>query len=197
MVLRIINALVGEANIARLNLSSLQGDFGQQQLIGKTVAVVGDARLGGRADQARIVEQLLTISGEDSSSISRKHLPVWNGKLTTRLVLATNELPKLHDASGALLRRIVLIRFGRRVPEDKVDPHLSRKLAAEVPGIFWWAIQGLQRLKQTGRFTRPESSRLALGQPARPDIAHGGVHPRRVHHGPGGRSSHRLRVSEI
>ena len=38
---------------------------------------------------------LLSISGEDDQTIDRKHLPAWTGKLPTRFVLISNELPRL------------------------------------------------------------------------------------------------------
>jgi putative DNA primase/helicase len=62
---RVLRALGGPANVAGPTLSSLWTNFGLWPLLGKTVAVVSDARLsGGRKDQDVIVERLLTISGE-------------------------------------------------------------------------------------------------------------------------------------
>eukprot|EP00913_Durusdinium_trenchii_P019521 g18351.t1 len=65
-IARVISALVGERNVCAPTLSSLQGDFGSQQLLGKSVATINDARLSGRADENAIIEKILAISGEDA-----------------------------------------------------------------------------------------------------------------------------------
>jgi len=66
-VARVLRRLVGERNSAAPTLASLGTNFGLQPLLGKTLAVIGDARLGGRADLPQITERLLSISGEDDS----------------------------------------------------------------------------------------------------------------------------------
>jgi putative DNA primase/helicase len=73
------------------------------------VAIFPDARLSSRPDNASIVECLLSISGEDDQTVDRKHLPAWTGRLPTRFVLISNELPRLRDASGALASRLIIL----------------------------------------------------------------------------------------
>jgi len=155
-IARVLQAVIGQANIAGPTLASLGTNFGLQPLLGKTLAIISDARMSGRTDQAVVVERLLSISGEDSLTVDRKHMPAVTGKLLTRLMVLTNELPRLSDSSGALSGRMVILRlfqsfFGR---EDK---DLTDKLLAELPGILWWAIEGWSRLRQRGRFVQPES----------------------------------------
>ena len=61
VIARILGALVGAENVAGPTLSSLNGDFGLAPLLGKTLAVVSDARLNGRGAHV-VVERLLSIS---------------------------------------------------------------------------------------------------------------------------------------
>jgi putative DNA primase/helicase len=105
--------------------------------LGKTLAIISDARLSGRTDQAIVVERLLSISGEDAPTVDRKHRPAVTGKLLSRLMILTNELPRLSDASGALAGRMVVLRllesfYGR---EDK---DLTDKLLLE--GVFKFSL---------------------------------------------------------
>jgi len=130
----VLRALVGPENVAGPTLSNLASNFGLAPLIGKPLAIISDARLSRRTDQAAVVERLLSISGEDALDIDRKHLEFWTGKLPTRLVLISNELPRLDDASGALPGRMILLRFTKSF-FGKEDPNLSRKLLAGLPGI--------------------------------------------------------------
>jgi len=60
-----------------------------------------------------VVERLLSISGEDTLMVNRKYKQQWTGKLPTRLHVISNELPKLGDASQAIVGRIVLLLLSR------------------------------------------------------------------------------------
>jgi putative DNA primase/helicase len=84
---RIHAGLMGRGSVAAPTLASLQTNFGLAPLIGKLVAIISDARLGARSDQAAIAERLLSISGEDAITIDRKFLPAWTGHLSTPLLL--------------------------------------------------------------------------------------------------------------
>jgi putative DNA primase/helicase len=77
-------------------------------LIGKPLAIICDARFAGK-DQSVVVERLLRISGEDALTVNRKYREQWTGKLPSRLHVLSNELPKLGDASTAIVGRIVLL----------------------------------------------------------------------------------------
>jgi putative DNA primase/helicase len=131
-------------------------------LLGKSVAIVSDARLSGRTDVTVVVERLLSISGEDAQTVDRKHMTPVTTKLSVRFVVMTNELPRLSDPSGALVGRLVVLRqalswYGRE------DTGLTDRLLGELPGILLWAIEGWQRLRERGHFVQPESGRRLVG----------------------------------
>jgi putative DNA primase/helicase len=160
-IARILQRLVGPENCSGPTLSSLAGPFGLQPLIGKPLAVISDARLSGRSDQAVIAERLLSITGEGFLSIDRKHRETWNGQLPTRFVILTNELPRLEDASGALASRFIVLMLSRSWFGAE-DTSLFDRLHAELPGILRWSLDGLDRLWKRGRFTVPQSSVSAV-----------------------------------
>ena len=158
---RILTAMVGKDNTASPTLGSLSTNFGISPLIGKNLATINDARLGGKADQASIAERLLSISGEDSHTIDRKYLEAWTGRLITRFLILTNELPRISDASGALASRFIILQltqsfFGRE------DHSLANRLIGELPGIFLWTLEGLERLQDRGAFIQPSSAQEAV-----------------------------------
>ncbi len=156
-ILRVLQALVGKGNVVSPTLSSLALNFGLWPLIGKTLAIISDARLSGRVDAAVVVERILSITGEDTQTIDRKNLPHVTCRLPTRFMLVSNELPRLTDASGALLSRMIVLRLTRSWYGTE-DIHLEQKLAAELPGILWWAIEGWQSLRARGRLLQPASA---------------------------------------
>jgi putative DNA primase/helicase len=152
---RVITRLVGAANVVGPTTSGLAGAFGLQQLIGKSLAVVSDARFSG--DNVSVVtERLLCISGEDLLSVDRKFLGSVAMKLPTRFMMLTNELPRFTDMSGALAGRFVTLRLTRSFYGQE-DVNLTEKLTDELPGILLWAMEGLLRLRRHGRFTCPKS----------------------------------------
>jgi putative DNA primase/helicase len=102
-IARVLKSLLGNANVAGPTLSGIGTNFGLAPLIGKTLAIISDARLSSRADQHAIAERLLTITGEDMLTIDRKHREAWTGTLPTRFLILTNELPRISDSSGALV----------------------------------------------------------------------------------------------
>jgi putative DNA primase/helicase len=161
-IVRVLTQLLGEGNVASMTLSRLAESFGMQSLIGRLVAVIPDARLSGRTDAVAVVERLLSISGEDRVPISRKYLPDYTSRLKSRFLLATNELPRLTDAAGALASRLVMLSL-RQSFLGREDHGLAGRLDAELPGILLWAIEGLHRLNSRGRFLQPSSSAEALG----------------------------------
>ena len=157
-IARVLKALAGSNTVVNPTLSTLARPFGLSTLIGKPIAVFPDARLSSRPDNAAIVECLLSISGEDDQTIDRKHLPAWTGKLPTRFVLISNELPRLRDVSGALAGRLIILRFTRSFYGHE-DTALFDRLRPELPGILRWAIAGWERLNRRGRFVQPRSAR--------------------------------------
>lgn len=160
VITRILAALIGTQNVAGPTLSSLASNFGLAPLLGKPLAIVSDARLGGRGSQV-VVERLLAISGEDAITVDRKYKDQWTGKLPCRFVIVSNELPQLGDASAAIANRFLPLVLGRSWL-GKEDRGLETDLRGELPGILGWALDGLDRLYGPGGFTVPPSAQETL-----------------------------------
>jgi P4 family phage/plasmid primase-like protien len=163
-IARVLTQLVGSGNVGGPTTSSLAGPFGLQPLIGKSLAIVSDARFSGDNVQT-VVERLLCISGEDTLTIDRKHLGSVTMKLPTRFVFLTNELPRFTDASGALTSRFMMLQLTKSFYGQE-NRELTRKLLGELPGILNWAIVGWLRLRERGAFVQPESVEDALRETA-------------------------------
>jgi putative DNA primase/helicase len=156
-IARILTALLGKENVVSPSLLSLGQRFGLAPLIGKPLGIMADARLSGRTDTAGVLEALLNISGEDSVTIDRKHREPWIGKLPTRFLLLSNELPRLADNSGVFAGRFVLLRLTRSFYGNE-DIGLEKRLRGDLAGVLKWSLEGLRRLQERGRFQLPTSS---------------------------------------
>ncbi len=61
-----------------------------------------------------------------------------------KLIMATNHKPRIRGTDSGIWRRIRLVPFTQTIPESKQDLQLPDKLAAELPGILNWALDGLR-----------------------------------------------------
>lgn len=161
VIANVASHLIGLHNATAPTLAAMTQNFGLQDLIGKLLAVVSDARLGRNANVAALAERLLSISGEDRLTIDRKYREPWTGRLDVRFLLLSNELPSLTDASGALAKRFIVLVLTQSF-YDREDPSLLSKLLPELPGILLWSLDGLDRLRLQGHFTVPASARDAM-----------------------------------
>src|SRR5204862_5656789 len=85
----------------------------------------------------------------------------WTGKLPSRFMVISNELPRLGDASATIANRFVALLLSRSWLGHE-NHRLETELAHELPGILNWALDGLMRLAEQDCFTRPEGTDEAI-----------------------------------
>lgn len=162
---RVLGALAGPENSTGFSLERLATEFGPSALVNKAVALVGEVELSANPQRAKIVEVLKSIIGEDSISINKKYDAQFPSlRLPTRFVIASNSVPRLLDASGALAHRFLFVPFEISFV-GREDIHLEEKLLKELPGIANWALAGLKRLRAAGgKFTLGDGQRRLASQ---------------------------------
>jgi putative DNA primase/helicase len=160
-MMAILRALLGDGNVCAPPLSTLaESRFGLAPLLGKSAAIIPDARLGSKADQATVAGLLLAASGQDVISIDRKGRDAIEARLRCRIVIVTNELPRIGDSSGALTGRFLIVET-RRSFQGREDLGLEARLRTELPGVLRWALDGWRDLETNG-WALPASSRQTL-----------------------------------
>ena len=161
-VLRILNAMLGPQNVANPSLTNLATRFGLASLEGKLGALIGDAHLGRSADSIAVLERLKGIVGGDPQNVEQKYArEKANVTIAARFTIATNELPRLNDASAALKSRMLVFPFNLSF-EGQEDYELGDRLVKEIQGITNWALQGLLELRRKGRFSQPPAGQAVL-----------------------------------
>ncbi|MGO9157748.1 DNA primase family protein [Mycobacterium sp.] len=160
-VARLMKWLVGPDAYAGMTVDALRRNFALQNLIGKSLVVFPDERQVGAPDGKRLVQFILQATGEDDVQVERKYKDAWNGRLPMRLMYMGNEMPVLPDSSAAVLSRILTIETVVTF-EGCEDRGLDNDLAAELPGILNWALDGLDELLANGELQQPESGRDVL-----------------------------------
>ncbi|MFM9846051.1 MAG: phage/plasmid primase, P4 family [Hyphomicrobiaceae bacterium] len=157
----VFQGLLGSDNCCGPTLDDLGGDFGLEPLIGKSLAIFSDVRLGTRTSSQKVLGNLLRISGEDQVSANRKYKLPWVGVLPTRLMMFSNDIPNIRDTSTALQARLVVLRMTRSF-KGQEDTGLKGVLVAELPGILNWALEGLVKLEERGRLVQPQSGQQIM-----------------------------------
>jgi putative DNA primase/helicase len=156
-----LGQVVGEDNCQWMSLNQLGGRFGPVNLFGKQMLLTSETSINLQGGD--VVQVIKNITGEDKVFVEQKNKPGFHTFLRTRLTIVANELPRLHDDSGALLRRIMFLEFPKSF-EGQEDRSLRECLGAEVPGIFNWALEGLKDLNKSGSFIVPEQNKQYAAQ---------------------------------
>lgn len=157
-ILRVAEAMFGEGAVG-LDLDAFSTNFGLSPIVGKGLATVDDARFEVKTDKAT-VRRLLTLVAQGTMSIDRKYKDPLSIRATARLMLATNEIPALIEASDALASRFIFLKFTESFI-DREDFGLERRIISELPGIVKWALEGLADLRRVGHFSETDTG-LAL-----------------------------------
>lgn len=160
VVLDVLTALLGEENVSQVPLEM----FGKRFQLTPTIGMLANicAEVG---DISTVAEGVLKqFTAGDRMYFDRKGIPGVMCYPTARLVLATNNRPRFRDRSEGIWRRMILVPFRYTVPLHRQDRDLTKKLRAELPGIFLWAVEGLKRLRTNGRFTEPVACRQVLDE---------------------------------
>jgi putative DNA primase/helicase len=157
---RVLKQLLGPQNVIGMDLEEIGETFGMEDMIDKTTAIIGDARLEGRGAH-KLVTRLLSISGQDAITVNRKNEKKWHGTLGVRFLILTNPLLHFTDASGVIASRFIPVQFTESF-EGRENTGLTEELLEELPGILNLAMQGLRRLRGWGYFELPASSEAAI-----------------------------------
>ena len=149
---RVLENLLGKSNVSGLPLMALRAErtFPTAGLVGKLLNICTETETTGGAQLDEGWIKAL-VSG-DTVQVERKGCDPFSIRSNARFIIQSNNPPHISDKSEGFWRRLLLVRFPRSFHQEKQDPDLDGKLAAELPGILNLAIVGLRRLHERGHF---------------------------------------------
>lgn len=155
-LLRVIRALLGRENYSSISMHQLVDDrFATSGLYGKTANISGDLSSRFLSDPQILKE----ITGGDSINASRKFGHSFEFVPYAVPVFASNEFFRTSDNSTGWRRRWEVIDFVKKVEGN--GPFDEQLLFDEAAGIFNYAMDGLRRVMERGRFDPPQVAREA------------------------------------
>ena len=97
----------------------------------------------------RLSEPLIKkITGNDEMTARFLYGEFFNFSPTFKIFMATNHKPVIKGTDHGIWRRIKLVPFTTRIPEENQDKHLELKLREEASGILNWLLEGIANWKQ-------------------------------------------------
>lgn len=140
-----IAALLGDGYSLQMPMSTLM--IRRNENIPNDLARLKGARFVSSVEAEegqRLAESLVKqMTGGDRLVARFLRAEFFEFKPEFKLWLATNHKPQIRGTDHAIWRRIRLIPFEVKIPKEKQDKSLSKKLLAELPGVLAWALEGM------------------------------------------------------
>ena len=152
VLFEVIQALVGEQNCSQVGLSRFGSAFALHGTLGKVVNVTNES---SHLIEDEAENTLKSLVAGDRFTFERKFRDSLSAKPTAKIMIATNSLPRFNDKTQGIWRRILYVPFDLTIDESLQIPNKAELLKRELPGILNWAIEGMNSLKEAGRFTVP------------------------------------------
>jgi putative DNA primase/helicase len=153
----IMCAILGEQNVLNYQMSSFAHEYKRAKLL--NVLLNYSSEKGNDLD-VDIFKAL--ISGEPLQA-REPYGQSFTVKNKVRFVINANELPKETEQTDAYFRRFLIVPFEVKISDEDKDPNLAAKIIKkELPGVFNWVLEGLQRLVVQQKFTDCEKSAKAI-----------------------------------
>ena len=131
------------SNVSHLELSELFDRFKIAELEGKLANICTDVETSKVMD-ARFKK---IVAGETQSA-ERKFKNPFEFQPFAKILFSANDFIPTKDRTHGYYRRFDILKFNRIFKTEEQKPDLLQELKEEVPGIFNWALEGLNRLSQ-------------------------------------------------
>ena len=158
VLFELIERMVGPENCSHVPLAN----FGEQFILVQTLGKVVNLTSESGSQVTKFAETTLkNFTAGDAMSFQRKYRDPIEAVPTAKVSISTNALPRFHDKTSGTWRRMLFVPFNKTIPEDKQNPNLADELSEELPGLFNFALAGMESLKDKG-FVQPEICQEAL-----------------------------------
>lgn len=155
--LDVVAAILGEDNISTLDIKELGDRFSTSMMFGKLANIaddIGDDFLQGT--QVSVFKKVVT---GNRIKAERKGQDPFEFSPYVKILASANEIPRMKDKTGAVLRRLVIIPFNATFSKDDPDYRPFIKYDLMQPEALEYMIalgmEGLKRVISNRAFTVP------------------------------------------
>ena len=154
--LDMVKNVLGEGNYSALDIAELDERFSVATMAGKLANIgddISDEFMAGRS----IANFKKLVSGNQVKAEIKNDPNIFFMKPTVKLLFSANEIPRMKDKTGAVLRRLVIVPFNARFSKDDpdYDPYITYKLREETVMKYMvrLGVEGLRRVIESKTFT--------------------------------------------
>ena len=153
VILYILQKLLGEDNYSAIPLEKFNNTHYTANLFGKLANISIETNA-----KSEVYDSVFkaTVSGDQIEADHKFGRPFKFSPIC-KLVFALNNMPRVDDKTDAFFRRLIIIRFNKCFSELEQNKNLKFELLEELDGILLWSLEGLERLRERGYFSLPES----------------------------------------
>lgn len=154
--------ILGEDNISAVDLKDIGKQFNKASMYGKL------ANIGSDISDEFIPDPnfFKKITAGDTVDAEFKFQNSFKYKPRVKLIFSANNIPRIKDKTGAVLRRLIIIPFHATFSEDDpdFDPNIEDKLFKQSAMEYFIKIgvQGLKRLLSQKHFTKSDKVQKEL-----------------------------------
>lgn len=151
-----VKAILGEQNISALDLKELGDRFSTSMMFGKLANIgddIGDDFLQG--SQVSIFKKIVT---GNRIKAERKGQDPFEFNPFIKLLFSANDIPRMKDKTGAVLRRLVIVPFNATFSKSDpdYDPFIKYKLISQesIEYMIALGVEGLKRILANDEFSK-------------------------------------------
>lgn len=164
--LDIIKAILGDRNISALDLKELGDRFSTSMMFGK-LANIGDD-IGDDFLQGNQVATFKKVVTGNRIKAERKGQDPFEFNPFIKLLFSANDIPRMKDKTGAVLRRLVIIPFNATFSKDApdYDPFIKYKLIQQdsIEYMIRIGLEGLKRVVTNNGFSKSDKVQSQLDE---------------------------------
>lgn len=154
VVNEIIHALLGKENVTSFSVTSLCDPKSQTRALLENTLLNYSQEFGsGKFD----LDIYKTIVSNQKIEVKKLYQNPYVIENYGRIISNCNTLPRVTENKDAFYRRIMILPFKVRIPEEEIDINLANKIISEeLPGVFNMVIDGMKRIVKQNKFTYSE-----------------------------------------
>ena len=154
--LDMVKNVLGEQNYSALDINEMEERFSVETMAGK-LANVGDD-ISDEFLSGRIVSVFKKVVSGNKVKAEKKGQDAFFFEPYLKLLFSANDVPRIRDKTGAVLRRLVIVPFNAKFSKDDPDwnPYIRYELQA--PEVMKYlvriGIEGLRRVLENRSFSK-------------------------------------------
>lgn len=142
--------MIGPDKSMMMKINNDKDPFLLQNIRGKKFIFVNE--MDSSYMESSVEEMLKSLTSFDPIAIRQMYKGFKDARNEAKTLVCSNNFPHTTDSSGALMRRLLLVKFDRVIPKDQASRWIgeTNNFESELSGIFNWLLEGFKAIEEKG-----------------------------------------------